>query len=92
VYIKVYSLFLGLYVCVFMFHNFIHSKDIHPRIKSFICRFLCFFFLLLTRVTISLVLIPLCFTFMGFFKDFFRFFYCRLVKRDFKWSTFKWKC
>jgi hypothetical protein len=43
VYIKVYSLFLGLYVFVSpRFMNSIHSKYIHPKIKSSFYKFLCF--------------------------------------------------
>jgi len=43
VYIKVYFLFLKLYVYVCLcFINSIHSKDIYPKLTSCFCRFLRF--------------------------------------------------
>ncbi len=43
IYFKVYYLFITLCVSVSLcFINSIYSKNIHPKIKSSFCRFLCF--------------------------------------------------
>jgi hypothetical protein len=93
VYIKDYSLFLGLYVCMFIcFINPIHSKDIHPKIKLFVCKFLCFLSFTFNMCHIFIDSTFFMFYVLRLFLRFFHSFSCRLIGRHFTWNTFKWKC
>ncbi len=93
VYIKVYSLFLGLYVFVSLcFINSIHSKNIHPKIKSSFCRFLCFVSSTFNMCHIFIGSTSFMFYVLGLFLRFFHSFSYKLVGRHLKWNAFKWKC
>ncbi len=87
VYIKVYSLLLGLYVSLFLcFMNSIHSKDIHLKIKSYFCKFLCFMsytfiiYHIFTNFTSSMFYV------LGLFLQLFRFSFLQI-----NWEAFQVK-
>ncbi len=93
VYIKVYYLFWGLCVSMSLrFINSIHSKDIHPKIKLFFCKFPCFMSSMFNICHIFILSTFSMFYILGLFLRFFCFFSCKLVERHLRWSTFKWKC
>jgi len=85
VYIKVYSLFLGLYVYVSLcFINSIHLKDIHPKIQLSFCRFLCFVSSTFNMCHIFIGSTFSMFYVLGLFLRLFHFFSCKLVGRHLK--------
>jgi hypothetical protein len=85
VYIKVYSLLLGLYVSLSLcFMNSIHSKDIHLKIKSSFCKFLCFMSYTFIICHIFINFTSSMLYVLGLFLKLFRFLSYRLIGRHFK--------
>ncbi len=78
VHFTIYSLFLWLYVFVYLcFIISIHSKDIHPKITSSFYRFLCFMYYIFNIYHIFIGYISCMFYVLGLFlrSDFFVLFF-----------------